>query len=493
MYRLLLLWTIFAWHLLPAAEAQIRYAPNPRFAPVDYVDHQKNHLGIMAGYLQLIQERADTHFIYTHYPVWEQIINALKTNKVDIVAGIHYNQEREQYAFFTERLFELPLFLVVRAGYSLPPNALKGIKIAGVRGYASTEYILATFPEAELLLFDSELEALMQTASGQTHATVTDLAAASAFIETYGLSNLKVGRMLDFSWDIRIAVSKKQPEIFAMLSEALDKITPAERDSLYHAYIGISTLTESSLLQRYRDEYVAAIWIIGLLIAAIIVFITVLRQQIRKKTKELKQQTERYQWATRASSDAIFELNGETGVIHFEENFRQLFGYDLTLNNNTIQQWWTYVHPQDLPDFQSAIKKAVKERQFFVSNQFRFLKADGTYAQVEARSYLLTNEQGRVSRVIGALQDTTRINQHVAAISEQNKRLREIAWMQSHIIRAPLARLMSLVMLLEFKDPETEQQREHIDHLILQSAKELDQVLQDIVSKSAEIKSEAID
>jgi hypothetical protein len=52
---------------------------------------------------------------------------------------------------------------------------------------------------------------------------------------------------------------------------------------------------------------------------------------------------------------------------------------------------------------------------------------------------------------------------------------------------------MSLVMLLEFKDPETEQQREHIDHLILQSAKELDQVLQDIVSKSAEIKSETID
>lgn len=492
MNRLLLLWMMLIMLLAHCgqAAAQIRYAPNPRFAPVDYLDNRGQHKGIMAGYMRLIQERADTPFQYVRYAVWDQIIKGLESNEIDIVAGIHFNEARNKYAFFTERLFELPLFLVVKRGNAWTDKALAGKKLAGVRGYASTEYIQNTYPEAQLLLFDSELEALMQTSAGQTDATVTDLAAASALIEMYGLSNLMIGQMLDFNWDIRIAVSRSQPEIFALLTKALATISQAERDSLYRAHIGMSSLEYPSIWIRFRDEYIMALWILAVVALGTTVFFVVLRRKIKTKTKLLRLQTERYQWATRAASDAIFEIDGYTGIIHFEENFRELFGYDLSQKQNTIQHWWRYVHPDDLLPFQHAIKTALRERQFFMTCQFRLLKVDGKYAQVEARSYLMTDEKGKVSKVIGALQDITRINQHLEAISKQNERLREIAWMQSHVIRAPLSRLMSLVMLLELEGTEGELDKKNIHQLIQQSARELDQVLQDIVSKSSEIKSE---
>jgi len=473
------------------AQQKIKYAPNPHFSPIDYVDGRREHRGIMAGYISLIQAHAGTSFHYSYYPAWDQILQALQTNEVDVVAGIHYSEERNAYAFFTERLFELPVFLITRQGYELPAGDLAGQKIAGVRGYASTAYIQKTFPKAEILLFASELEALMQTSSGQTHATVSDLASASSIIENYGVSNLRMGRMLDFKWDIRIAVNRNQPETFALIDAALAKISQSQRDSIFKSHISVSSLQGQLFLTEYRDQYVAAVWIIGLLVMWIVIFYSVLRQQIRKKTKELLLQTERYQWATRAASDAIFELNGESGNIHFEENFRQLFGYELSKELNTLQHWWAYVHHDDLHDFQQCMKSALKERRLFMNHAFRFLKADGSYAQVALRAYLLADQNRRITRVIGALQDVTKVNQHIRAISKQNERLREIAWMQSHIIRAPLSRLMSLVMLLEFKDADTEMQREQIEKLILQSAKELDQVLQDIVSKSAEIKSES--
>lgn len=71
---------------------------------------------------------------------------------------------------------------------------------------------------------------------------------------------------------------------------------------------------------------------------------------------------------------------------------------------------------------------------------------------------------------------------HVAAIEEQNKKLREIAWIQSHLGRGPLARIMGLIDLLN--NCENNQLDEDlIRNYILTSAKELDDVIKDIIGK----------
>ena len=486
---LLLLGGLLQCHWSIASEG-IRYAPNPRFAPVDFVNGEKEHSGIMAGYLKLIQAYADTQFSYVYLPAWDQILDGLAKNEVDVVAGIHYNEERTAFAFFSENLMYLPLFLVTRRDYQLPEQDFSHVKLAGVKGYASTEFIRNKYPEAQLLLFDSELEALMQTSSGQTHATVIDLAAATAFIETYGLSNLHSARELDFQWDLRIAVSKKQPEIYAMVQNALKQITPYQRDSLYKAYIGLDLARTQSFLEKYRIQYTWALWIIGFLVALIIVFYNLLQQQVRRKTEELYVQNERYLLATRAASDAIFELFADTGSIHFEENFKQLFGYDIQDQSKQIQNWWQFVHPTDLIPFIDEIKRVFKSNEAFLHFQFRLLKANGQFARVEVRCYLIRNQAGRVYRIVGALQDITTSFQQMNAIRRQNEQLKNIAWLQSHIIRAPLARLMGLTHLLELTPSEQHAEREELEKHILQAANELDAVIQEIVSRTAEVQAE---
>lgn len=475
--------------LIAATEA-IRYAPNPRFAPVDFVTGEKKHQGIMAGYIQLIQANSDTQFTYVYLPIWEQILTGLQKNEIDIVAGIHYNAERSKYAYFTENLFYLPLFLVTRRDFNLPGPKLPGIRLAGVKGYASTEFIREKYPEAVLMLFDSELEALMQTSSGQTDATVIDLAAATAFIQTYGLTNLHHARELDFKWDIRIAVSKQQPEIYALVQKALDQITAAQRDSLFNAYIGFDLVKDQHFLEKYRIQYTWTLWIIGFLIAIIIVFYNLLQQQVRKKTEELQLQNERYLLATRAASDAIFELFADSGTIQFEENFNQLFGYNLHNRRDNIQNWWPNVHPSDLGPFHEEVKRVFKSAEAFLKFQFRLLKANGHYARVEVRCYLVRNTTGRVYRIVGALQDITSSYQQIHAIEKQNEQLRTIAWLQSHVIRAPLARLMGLTHLLQLTPHSSVAERQQLEKHIMGAANELDVVIQEIVSRSAEIQAE---
>ncbi|HYG18654.1 MAG TPA: PAS domain S-box protein [Ohtaekwangia sp.] len=82
--------------------------------------------------------------------------------------------------------------------------------------------------------------------------------------------------------------------------------------------------------------------------------------------------------------------------------------------------------------------------------------------------------------------DITALVQYTRAIEEQNMKLQEIARVQSHEVRAPLARVMGLVDLLATHNDGTLDQAE-ILNLITQSANELDGLIRKIVRKAEEI------
>ncbi|AMR34110.1 hypothetical protein A0256_23005 [Mucilaginibacter sp. PAMC 26640] len=81
--------------------------------------------------------------------------------------------------------------------------------------------------------------------------------------------------------------------------------------------------------------------------------------------------------------------------------------------------------------------------------------------------------------------DTTDSKRYLKTIEEQNKRFREISWMQSHLVRAPLARIMGLTDLLGTADIDTD--RNEILQFLRLSSTELDTVIREITKKSNSI------
>lgn len=67
-------------------------------------------------------------------------------------------------------------------------------------------------------------------------------------------------------------------------------------------------------------------------------------------------------------------------------------------------------------------------------------------------------------------------------IIEKNKKLKEIAWYQSHKVRAPVARIMGLINLIEINKNNGESSDDLLGY-VLQSAVELDEVTKDLVEK----------
>lgn len=94
----------------------------------------------------------------------------------------------------------------------------------------------------------------------------------------------------------------------------------------------------------------------------------------------------------------------------------------------------------------------------------------------------ISDASGEVTHWISIQRDITQNKKHLKEIEEQNKKFKEIAWIQSHLVRAPLARVMGLVDLLKNFKPG-DQSKELLLHLE-RSARELDSIIINIADRT---------
>ncbi len=93
------------------------------------------------------------------------------------------------------------------------------------------------------------------------------------------------------------------------------------------------------------------------------------------------------------------------------------------------------------------------------------------------------NPDSRCTHFICILRDVTDRVNYVQLLQEQNKRLKDIAFTQSHVVRAPLARLMGAVELIGNMNVADEEYTQILSSVQL-SARELDTIVRAIVKKT---------
>ncbi|MGV8880051.1 MAG: PAS domain S-box protein [Sphingobacteriaceae bacterium] len=195
----------------------------------------------------------------------------------------------------------------------------------------------------------------------------------------------------------------------------------------------------------------------------------------------LKESMERYDILSKATSDAVYDWDFLSNKITWNKGLRKIFGHQPN-GPASLDRWNNLIHPEDE-------KRVISDVQFHIENnksrwkhEYRFRCADDTYKVVLDRGFLLYSNEGKPVRMIGAIQNITDRVNYIQAIEEQNKRFHEISYMQSHVVRAPLARIMGLSsLLIDDEDPDTH--KELLKYL-RNAADELDQIIREIIQKS---------
>ena len=269
-------------------KSNINYAPNPFWPPMDYIDENGEHQGLVSDYIKLFESKLGTEFQKTSFKSWNDLLIGLKNSETDFVGAIQKTKEREEYLLFSEPYLKSPLVIIVKNNRNLNNNnEINKMKLAIVKGYASIDFIRKNFPKAEIIECEDDLSAILKTSLGDTDGTVTDLMSASYVVEKYGINNLELATELNYSWNISFACRKDVPELFSIINKLFKKIDSKERKVMYDKWINSNTLHKKNYFERNLNTFIIITAITLFCLVVALGFNYILKKKIKKRTEEL--------------------------------------------------------------------------------------------------------------------------------------------------------------------------------------------------------------
>lgn len=183
------------------------------------------------------------------------------------------------------------------------------------------------------------------------------------------------------------------------------------------------------------------------------------------------------------TQDLIWSINTDFEVIAFNKQYGQ---HQLSIGNTNPQPGKSILsnHSDPASDFwkrryEKALQGQIIEETIRENN-----------LSFSVSLYPIIDSQNEVEGVACYARDISETEAYLTTIENQNNELKNIAWMQSHIVRAPVARILGLIELIYDEKLAVDHDLKGYLQSIDMSAKELDNIIKKITEKtySAKIK-----
>ncbi len=195
--------------------------------------------------------------------------------------------------------------------------------------------------------------------------------------------------------------------------------------------------------------------------------------------QQLEQSERRFKTLVQEGSDLIGIVDSEANYIYVSPTSLKVL--QIPPEDFIGTNAFDYIHPEDQDSVFNQFK-AVLEKSHVVLEPFRFKNKEGQWRWIETIATDQTEEPSINGIVVNSRDVTDRVL-HLKAIEEQNSKLKEIAWTQSHVMRAPVARLMGLINLLK-KEELDKTEKQEVLNFIFKSATEIDDSIKNIVERT---------
>ncbi len=201
--------------------------------------------------------------------------------------------------------------------------------------------------------------------------------------------------------------------------------------------------------------------------------------------KELKLKNEQLQEAERLAKIGYIKWDVINEQIEFSDSVPELLEVDRSRVLD-YQNLLNIIHPEDAKQLEKVID-TIFIRKFFPNFYCRIILPNGDIKHLFVVGQVLLSAGGAISVVKGTIQDATEQRLYIQRIQAQNQALKDIAWIQSHKVRAPVASILGLIQLFnkeDLSDPTNSEVLEGIE----EAAHTLDDVIKEINAKTEEDK-----
>ncbi|MGQ3069327.1 MAG: PAS domain-containing sensor histidine kinase [Brevundimonas sp.] len=138
-------------------------------------------------------------------------------------------------------------------------------------------------------------------------------------------------------------------------------------------------------------------------------FVAVQRDITERRTAQeaMRLGEERFQLMARATNDVVWDWDISRDALWWNSNLRTLFGYTPADGQTPLDFWLHHIHPDDRERVRAGFSEALEGADTIWRAEYRFEKADGRYAAVADRGFIIRDAGGRPTRAVGSMLDVT--------------------------------------------------------------------------------------
>ena len=222
----------------------------------------------------------------------------------------------------------------------------------------------------------------------------------------------------------------------------------------------------------------------------------------RKKTEaEILLSNERYGIAAKATNDSIWDWDlVKNEVVRPGKTLESLLGYENIPPEEVDNFWKQHVQKEDWERLTSHRNSLLEDpSENYWEDEYLFLKANGEYAHIYDRGYIVRDKDGNATRIIGAAVDISKLKENeiqLRAMNEKlekqakdlaisNSELEQFAYIASHDLQEPLRMITSFLTQIEKKYGEVldEKGKKYI-YFAVDGAKRMRQIILDLLEFS---------
>jgi PAS domain S-box-containing protein len=126
----------------------------------------------------------------------------------------------------------------------------------------------------------------------------------------------------------------------------------------------------------------------------------------RRREEELRESLERFELVARATDDAVWDFNVKTGKAWWSDMYYEKYGHPRD-RPPTFEAWAAHIHPEDRERVTTSFVRVLTGGDQQWREEYRFRRADGTYASVIDRAYVGRDADGVAARFSGVIEDVT--------------------------------------------------------------------------------------
>ncbi len=404
---------------------------DPDWRPFEYLDEEGNFAGIAADLLQIISDRTGVEFEVVTTASWDESLEFSQSGDCVVLPFLNQTPDREEWLAFTEPYFtDYNVFITREEHDYIPDPALLIDKTVVLpSGTSIEERLRRNYPNLDIMLVESEADALYAVNNRDADMTLRSLTMAAYVIKDEGWFNLKIaGQLPDLKNRLRIGVMKEHALLVDILNRGIATITPQEVQQAVNNHVAITIVTEA--------DYT---WVLRILIGLVIVVAVglVWNYQLRRLNKKLSSsQKELIQVSDQLKRDIAEReqveaklknrerqlsnlvsnlpglvyhcLNDEQYTMKFiSKGCRDITGYDPEdFIDNKNKAFADVIFPGDMEKIREAWGNSLNNRENF-ELEYRIIDKNENIRWVWERGQGIFDDDGKVIALEGFITDVT--------------------------------------------------------------------------------------